>query len=125
AWVLLQLIANVAPILDLPPWVARSFLLLLVIGFPLAILLAWTREPEGDLTRRAAGKLDWALMGALIVVILLVSYQQLASNSGTPTATQKPGGAISIAVLPFVNLSDDRQQEFFSDGMTEEITAAL
>ena len=83
AWVLLQLIANVAPILDLPPWVARAFLLLLVIGFPLAIFLAWTREPEGDPTQRAVtGRLDWALMGALVVVIALVSYQQLAPGPG-------------------------------------------
>jgi len=138
AWVLLQLIANVAPILDLPPWVARAFLLLLVIGFPLAIFLAWTREPEGDPTQRAAtGSLDWALMGALVVVIALVSYQQLTSGFGTATATQKPGvetareaasslaSTISIAVLPFTNLSDDAQQQFFSDGMTEEITSAL
>ena len=138
AWVLLQLIANVAPILELPPWVARAFLLLLVIGFPLAILLAWTREPEGDPTQRAiTGSLDWALMGALAVVIALVSYQQFASTSGIATTTQKPGvetarvaaaspvGAISIAVLPFANLSDDASQEFFSDGMTEEIVTAL
>ncbi len=138
AWVLLQLIANVAPILELPPWVARAFLLLLVIGFPLAILLAWTREPEGDPTERAiTGRLDWALMGALVVVIALVSYQQIAPMSGITTATQMPGveaareaaaspaGAISIAVLPFANLSGDASQEFFSDGMTEEITSAL
>jgi len=136
--VLLQLIANVAPILELPPWVARAFLLLLVIGFPLAILLAWTREPEGDPTQRVmTGRLDWALMGALVVVIALVSYQQLAPSSGTVVATQKPGveaareaaaspvGAISIAVLPFANLSGDASQEFFSDGITEEITSAL
>ncbi len=138
AWLLLQLIANVAPILELPPWVARAFLLLLVVGFPLAIVLAWTREPEGDPTQRAmTGKLDWALMGALVVVIALVSYQQLAPVSGTATATQEQGveaarsaassptGAVSIAVLPFANLSGDASQEFFSDGMTEEITSAL
>jgi adenylate cyclase len=138
AWVLLQLIADVAPILELPPWVARAFLLLLVIGFPVAIVLAWTREPDGDLTERAMiGRLDWALLGALVVVIALVSYQQFASPSGTATATQKPGvetareeaaspaGAISIVVLPFANLSGDASQEFFSDGMTEEITSAL
>jgi TolB-like protein/tetratricopeptide (TPR) repeat protein len=136
AWVLLQLIANVAPILELPPWVARAFLLLLVIGFPLAILLAWTREPEGDPTQRAmTGRLDWALMGALVVVIALVMYQQFAppriaetqqaSVAAARLNSAAQDGAISIAVLPFVNLSSDAEQEFFSDGMTEEITTAL
>src|SRR5258706_15654020 len=45
AWVLLQLVANVAPILDLPPWIARAVLLLLAIGFPLALILALIRRP--------------------------------------------------------------------------------
>lgn len=127
AWVLLQLVANVAPILELPPWVARALLLLLVIGFPLAILLAWAREPEGDASQRA-------MTGGLVLVIALVAYQELAPadrtvvQSGvdaTRAAANSPATALSIAVLPFSNLSSDPEQEFFSDGITEEITAAL
>src|SRR6266436_674676 len=74
AWVALQLVNNVAPVLDLPPWVARAFLLLLVIGFPITVLIAWMRElapAEGATARAATGRLDWALIGALIVVIAL------------------------------------------------------
>ena len=154
AWVLLQFTANVAPILDLPPWIARTVLLLLVIGFPVALIFAWVHQlsPEGGTARAATSKLDWALMGALIVVIVLVSYQQLAPVSGEQaaqvqqvasaaagaaaagqqasvalarSAALNSGSAISVAVLPFVNLSSDKEQEFFSDGMTEEITSAL
>src|SRR6266567_2271140 len=91
AWVLLQLVNNVAPILDLPPWVARAFLLLLVIGFPVALLFAWMRElapADGATARAATGKLDWALIGALVVVIALVSYQQFAPSPGTRTQQQ-------------------------------------
>src|SRR5258706_14352811 len=124
AWVLLQLVNNVAPILDLPPWVARAFLLLLVIGFSAALFFAWMRElapADGATARGAAGRLDWALMGALVVVIALVSYQQLAPATGakpaqqaavatasSPASPAQPG-AISIAVLPFVNLSSDKE----------------
>ena len=99
AWLLLQLVNNIAPVLDLPPWVARAFLLLLVIGFPVALFFAWMRElapADGDDDGSATGKLDWALIGALVVVIGLVSYQQLSSSPGaTPAhsnrrASQRP-----------------------------------
>src|SRR4029079_1077843 len=88
-WVLLQFVANVAPILDLPPWVARTVLLLIIVGFPVALIFAWVRElaPESGLAARVpTGKLDWFLAGALVVVIALVSYQQLAPSLSTRTA---------------------------------------
>ncbi len=140
AWVLIQLVNNLAPMLRLPDWAGSFFLVLLLVGFPVVLLIAWIHQlaPEdGALAHVTTGKLDWALIGALVVVIALLSYQQFAPTFETVAVTQKSGvvaareaastaaGAISIAVLPFVNLSDDRQQEFFSDGMTEEITGAL
>jgi TolB-like protein len=127
AWVLLQLFNNVAPILELPPWVPRAFLLLLAMGFPIALLFAWMHQlaPTDSATLSASnGRLDWALMGALLVVIGLVSYQQLAPSFVASSTTPQTSG-ISIAVLPFANMSGDAGQEFFSDGMTEEITSAL
>src|SRR6185295_702693 len=93
--------------------------------------VAHAETPEG---RTTTNRLDWFLAGALVVVIALVSYQQLrpesanvasAGNTGAARSAGTSQGNISIAVLPFVNLSDDRQQEFFSDGMTEELTSAL
>ena len=136
AWVLLQIVNNIAPALNLPNWAVALVLVLLLVGFPITLLAAWAREltPADSTTARATtGKLDWALMGGLTVVIALVSYQQLAPTTSVRTAQQQastvlsaatPGG-ISIAVLPFANLSGDSTQEFFSDGMTEEITSAL
>jgi TolB-like protein len=133
SWLLLQIVNNVAPILDLPVWVARTFLLALAIGFPIALLFVWMRDlasPDTAAPRPATTKLDYVLAGGLILVIGLVSYQQLASTSPKPSArqsdsSQPAAGDIAIAVLPFANLSGDAAQEFFSDGMTEEITAAL
>src|SRR5262247_3160274 len=84
AWVLLQLFNNVAPILELPPSVGRIVLLLLVIGFPLTIGAAWMRQIGPADASAKLGTLDWALVGALVVVIGLASYEQLAgSRAGT------------------------------------------
>src|SRR5258708_29836483 len=80
AGVLLQLVNNVAPVLDLPVWVARAFLLALAIGFPLAVLLAWIVEaaPQNAVKNAAAApsstKVDWVVADSLVVVIALMSY---------------------------------------------------
>jgi TolB-like protein len=135
AWVLLQLANNVVPALNLPGWAVTLVLVLLIGGFPVALLFAWIHQltpTSGAPARATTSNLDWFLAAALVAVIALVSYQQLASAPSARTAQQagiaagapSPAG-ISIAVLPFANMSGDAGQEFFSDGMTEEITAAL
>jgi TolB-like protein/tetratricopeptide (TPR) repeat protein len=106
------------------------------VGFPVALFFAWMREltPAEDEAKPATTRLDYGLAGALVVVIGLVSYQQLSSPSApqgdsnrVDTADVRPGGppasgSISVAVLPFAGAPE---QEFFSDGMTDEIIAAL
>ena len=131
AWVLLQLVNNVAPILELPPWIARAILLVLVIGFPVTVLLAWVFEGRTAAApvHTKTAPMDWIIAGALAAVIGIFIYQQIGIGTRGNAAQQAsavpaPGG-ISIAVLPFANLSGDSGQEFFSDGMTEEINAAL
>lgn len=139
AWLLLQLVNNITPIMAAPLWVAQFCLLILVIGFPLAIFLAWTRDLPARETAppNKVATTDFALIGTLLIVIALSAYQQLAPTSDTGavpqqanlssvrTAANSPATAISLAVLPFANLSGDPGQEFFSDGMTEELTTAL
>jgi len=138
AWVLLQFANNITPALRLPEWIPTAVVVLLMIGFPVALLFCWIQQlaPGGESSKTTTGKLDWVLIGALVVVIGLVSYQQLTTNGAT-TAQSQPGveaakaaaasptTGISLAVLPLNNLSGDPNQEFFSDGMTEEITSAL
>jgi len=142
AWLLLQIVNNVAPGLNLPNSAVTLIIVLLAVGFPVALVFAWIHElwapssADGASAQAKITRLDFALVGGLALVLATVGYQQLASSSGTsatqqaniaPGASQPQGPTtgISIAVLPFANVSDDAGQEFFSDGMTDEIMTAL
>ncbi|MGE4063253.1 MAG: hypothetical protein AB7E79_07775 [Rhodospirillaceae bacterium] len=140
AFVLIEVVSNVAPMFDLPSWIGRAITLVLIIGFPGVLCFAWVYEvtPEGlkrtadvvqgaSIAPQTGQRLNIVIVALMVVLAGLLSYQQFAPARGTSaqTAAPAPGEGISIAVLPFVNLSGDPSQEFFSDGMTEEITSAL
>jgi TolB-like protein/tetratricopeptide (TPR) repeat protein len=134
AWVLTQVIEILAQVFTLPLWIAQTAIVLLAIGFPVALLAVWTIESKpheavASAVRSKPTIVDWTLCGALAVVLLFMGYQQLAPRQAgvdaAKDAAASPRSAISLAVLPFANLSGDPSQEFFSDGITEEITSAL
>jgi len=131
SFALIEVVSNVAPALRLPDWTLTFIIVLLAAGFPLAMLMLWMRELGPADGANQTTKFDWALMGALVIVLGFIGYDRIAATPGAmpaPTnaaASASAAGSISIAVLPFVNLSSDPEQEFFSDGMTEEITSAL
>jgi TolB-like protein/Flp pilus assembly protein TadD len=174
AWLLLQLVNNVAPVLDLPIWVARALLLLLAIGFPVALIFAWTLDlkvADRSQARPAATKMDVVLAAAVIALIAILAYQQLgpgpvalagnsdalstlivaaalalagtgttvflvrrsrtkpeapaiASTASSPPSLRAPDKP-SIAVLPFTNMCGDSEQEYFVDGVVEDIISGL
>lgn len=134
AWVLIQLVGNLTPMLRLPEWAGSLVLVLLLVFFPIALIFAWIHEwPAGEAAAPAAAttKLDWVLAGGLVIVVGALVSQALTAPSGADaaptlgaTATSTAEG-ISLAVLPLANLSGDPEQEFLSDGMTDEITAVL
>src|SRR2546430_2309376 len=115
-----------------PRAVTRISMLLLVLSLPLVVVLAWYHGARAS--RRISGP-ELTIISILLVIGSLVFYlfvqpttQLAAKQTGVASARStslNPGGAVSIAVLPFANLSSDKEQEFFSDGMTEEITTAL
>jgi len=136
-WALSQGIAQVFPVFDVPNWAIRLIVLLIIIGFPVAVVLAWAFEltPEGlkrteDVdpiaAARAPRKHGWiyvVVIGAATSVALFFLGRYTAGNSASASRTELP--AKSIAVLPFENLSDDKNTAYFSDGITEEILNAL
>src|SRR6185503_11834282 len=83
AWIVLQLVNNVAPGLNLPNSAVTLVIVLLAAGFPIALVFAWIRElrpADGATARAATTKLDYVLAGGLAVVIGIFAYQQIVPN---------------------------------------------
>jgi len=147
-FVLLQLVDLAVPALLLPEWTYRFVALILLLGFPVAIVLAWALELTPDGVRRTveaapgelteiidapaskrwpAGVLALVGMTALLAGVWYAGRQSATSGAGDPTIADAAAGvsSASIAVLPFVNMSSDPEQEFFSDGISEELLNLL
>src|SRR6266436_4789402 len=135
AWLLMQVASQIFPFFEIPNWGVRLVVLLLMIGFPVAVILAWAFEltPEGikrtedvDLSesvrRKTGRKLDFFIIGVLLLVIAILLFQRLHPNvsPAVSSALEK-----SIAVLPFDNLSRDPDNAYFSDGIQDEILTKL
>jgi TolB-like protein len=139
AWALAQGVDMLSQVFELPGWIARPAVILLAVGFPVALVTAWMIESKPHVAvattvRSKPTIVDWTLCGALAAVLLFMGYQQLAPSlretqqagvDATKEAAVSTATAVSLAVLPFANLSSDPEQEFFSDGITEEITSVL
>src|SRR5438067_1821764 len=143
AWLLIQIATQVFPFFEIPNWAVRLVVLLLIIGFPVALVLAWAFEltPEGlkrtedvDLaaTARQPRRHAWifiVIVGAAlsIGVFFLGRYtgRNVADAGRTEAATGSSISQKSIAVLPFENLSDDKGAAYFADGIQDEILTKL
>jgi TolB-like protein/Tfp pilus assembly protein PilF len=136
AWFLTQLTTQVFPFFEIPNSAVRFVVIALAIGFPIAMLLAWVYEftPEGvvrmeDLhpaearsAQRATGRiLDFIIIGVLLLVIAMLIAGRLPFYRQTGESMSQK----SIAVLPFENLSEDKANAYFADGIQEEILTRL
>ena len=134
-WLLVQVATQVFPFFEIPNWAVRLVVLAIVVGFPIALVIAWAFEltPEGlkrteDADRAAQPprrSYTWiyvVIVSALLSVGLFMlgryGFRQTISPS-TESETK------SIAVLPFVNMSSDKEQDYFSDGLSEELLNEL
>jgi TolB-like protein/Tfp pilus assembly protein PilF len=136
-WALSQGIAQVFPVFDVPNWVIRLIVLLIIVGLPIALVLAWMFEITSQGIKRtetadampatARKKHAWiyvVVIAGLLSIGLFFLGRYTAGNTGTPRQSEAATNK-SIAVLPFENLSDDKNTAYFSDGITEEILNAL
>jgi len=151
SWLLLQVAGALESGMLLPDWFDRLVLAVLLIGFPLAAIFAWAFEltPEGikrtaevdpdeSITARTGSRLDMFLaLGLFAFAAAIVVPQFLPDDRGPDavsprateqdrdTATRETSDGTSIAVLPFADLSPEGDQEYFSDGISEEILNVL
>jgi TolB-like protein/Tfp pilus assembly protein PilF len=145
SWVLIQIATQVFPFFDIPTWAVRVVVLLLVLGFPVALILAWAFEltPEGikrtedvplhKSIRHHTGRklLAFAAVAAAVAVALFLvqfarrSWTPAKQDSTPPLEVTQAIPEKSIAVLPFSNLSGEQENAFFADGIQDEILANL
>ncbi|HEY5774940.1 MAG TPA: hypothetical protein VIS57_02540 [Xanthomonadales bacterium] len=153
AWVLLQAIDFTLDIISAPNWVMQVFFLAAVVGLPIVLIFSWVFEitPEGikreseidrtqSVTQNTGRKLDRTIISFLTLAVILLLGERFmhggnevpsgaapAANVEQAVAVQEPSseGVHSVAILPFVNMSSDPEQEYFSDGLAEELLNRL
>ncbi len=131
AFVIIQIIDGTFEVMGIPAWVSRLLIILLGVGFPVAIGLAWVFDitPEGIVRTQSKTTTKQAKPltsnRALIVITVLAIAFGIWGSWGGAGREDDPISVLSIAVLPFANLSDSREDEYFSDGITEDIMAHL
>ncbi len=140
AWLLIQVATQVFPFFEIPNWAVQLVVLVMVIGFPIALVLSWAFEltPEGikredevdrRVTRKTGRKLTAlvVLLAALAAGLMVFRFlrSQPALEKEKPTSLAAEIDSKSIAVLPFENLSEEKANAYFADGIQDEILTRL
>jgi TolB-like protein/predicted Zn-dependent protease len=140
AWVLAQVADLAFDNFGAPDWVSKSVLFILILGFPLAVLFAWAYEltPDGikrekdvdrsdSVTAQTGRKLNHLIIGVLVVAVGLLLFDRLTMNEPVPAEvpTTSSIAARSIAVLPFDNRSNRTEDEFFTEGIHDDLLTTM
>src|SRR6478672_10897317 len=143
AWLLIQAASILFPTFEAPPWVMKVFVTAVVLGFPVALILAWAFDltPEGikrseeiapreSKTSKPGSKWTAIIVAAAILAAALLAFQFARTRSSATTEVPKQTASTatldkSVAVLPFDNLSSDKENAFFAQGIQDEIITTL
>jgi adenylate cyclase len=138
AWLLIQAASIFFPAFDAPAWAIKIFIIVIVLGFPVALVLSWAFEitPEGiklesevapdeSIRRRTGRKIVGITVVLAVIAAGLLAFNLIRTKPTTRPTTAAPITDKSVAVLAFANLSDDKGSEYFSDGISEELLTVL
>ena len=150
AWLLVQVASTVLPMFGAPDWLPRSIVILLAIGILPALIFSWVFEmtpqglkrdedvrPEESIAPQTARRMNRMIIAVLVIALGYFAVDKFVLTPRRDAATEKSvasrpatetaaaPNAKSIAVLPFVNMSSDKEQEYFSDGLSEELLNQL
>ena len=162
AWLLIQMITTVLPTFDAPGWIVRTITFLLILGLPFVLVFAWAFEitpdglkrtrdvaPEASITSQTSQRLNYLIVGLLVVAVALVSVDMFRGGSAAPSipqaasassAPQPSASAVpsptraanvsqvlpnSVAVIPLSNLSPRQEDAYFAAGIHDEILNQL
>ncbi len=134
AWLLMQVASQIFPFFEIPNWVVRLVVLVLVLGFPVALIIAWAFEltPEGLKRTEVADEEQIKRAGHRVwiyVVVIGAVFSIGLFFLGRYTTSKQSGGAElpekSIAILPFENLSQEKGNAYFAEGVQDEILTRL
>jgi TolB-like protein/Tfp pilus assembly protein PilF len=138
-WLIAQIATQIFPFLEIPNWIVRLVIVLIAIGFPIALLIAWAFEatPEGikrtevadamppaSIRRKRYAWIYIVVIGAVISAALFFIGRFTVQNK-TTTAAPNDISSKSIAVLPFDSLSEDKSNAYFAEGVQDEILTRL
>jgi TolB-like protein len=137
-WLAVQAASIVLPTFEAPGWTMKVLIAALAIGFPIAVVLAWAFEitaegivraedvrPDKSITRSTGKKLVGITLVLALIAAGLLAFQVTRHSISRAGVSKDPPAEKSIAVLPFVNMSSDKENEYFVDGLTEEILNRL
>ena len=133
-WALAQGIAQVFPVFGIPNWVVQLIVLLIVIGFPIVLVLAWAfeltgeglkRTEDADFARPREKSHAWIYVAVIGAVLAIGLFFMGRYTAGPAQHAAVDTSLKSIAVLPFENLSDDKQNTYFADGVQDQILTNL
>jgi TolB-like protein/Tfp pilus assembly protein PilF len=134
SWLLIQIATQIFPVFEIPNWGARLVIFALVLGFPVALVLAWAYEitPEGikhtedidpgkPIARQTGRTLDFVIIGVLLAVIAVMAFRHFRGGNTVETGVPEK----SIAVLPFENRSEEKANAYFTESIQDEILTRL